>query len=291
MLHKPDPNAHNIEALKALASVLRLGGVVSGVTPLAELAGVGGKITGLLDFMSKRQAKRRADRLEQIVYGILLRLGSSTSTTEQTEEQEDLFYSVLEDAIQEDEAAKLPLYSSFLAWMLKSKPDALSVKVLGEMLQNATYFELWIVHQMILHDRTIKPTTLHTTVYSEMTIPIPEIYSAMHPSSFVDRLKSINLYQFKSTSEVDENYATGQRLASIIWEVSESERNQVQMSMAVHSAMVKLAPELQSIQPANQYGIIFQDVRALASSSPSLTSEQAEELVRQYIQRIKSERA
>ena len=112
---------------------------------------------------SQRKKKRVADRY----YRMYDRLHKRVEKLEEkvfSEQETDLFVSVMQGALADDEAHKEPFYVAVLEWMLKEKPPAVHVRILAGAVQTLSHLELYC----FLHENAGKGGRKHQSDLDEI---------------------------------------------------------------------------------------------------------------------------
>ena len=99
-------------------------------------------IANLWDRITQQREQERRKRFEMIAQ-LLDRRFDGLEVGEGSEEQQNLFLSVLESALKDDEAAKLPMYVAVLEWIMRKWPPAAQVRILADAVRSLSYLELY----------------------------------------------------------------------------------------------------------------------------------------------------
>lgn len=105
-------------------------------------AGVIAEGTKLADRLTQRKSQRKADRLFKL-YQLLEERVEKLEEQVYSEEEVDLFLSLMQSALEDDEEGKEPFYVAVLEWMIKEKPPAVQVRILSDAVRNLSYLELY----------------------------------------------------------------------------------------------------------------------------------------------------
>lgn len=96
----------------------------------------------LADRLRQRKNRKRTERFFRL-FRLLEERVQKLEEQSYTEEQVDLFLSVTENALEDDEDDKEPFYVAVLEWIIKEKPSATHVRILADAVRNLSYMELY----------------------------------------------------------------------------------------------------------------------------------------------------
>ncbi len=156
-----------------VAALIRTMSFASGTVGLLAALGVGAGLPAAAaaaiplgeraaGFLDKRRAKKRGERLEQVVKGMLPRL-AALEERELSEEQADSFLVVLDAAADEDDEQKGPIYEAMAMWVLEKRPPAAEVRIMLNAVRAVTYMDIWCFTEM-MKGHTTKPIDTLMTV-------------------------------------------------------------------------------------------------------------------------------
>jgi len=93
-------------------------------------------------FVFRRDTKKRR-RFEAIVNDVSARLNDHIAEHDFTEDEEDLFLSVVKAWLEEDEEQKQPFYEAVLEWMTRDGPPSMLIRMLSDAVRGLSYVELY----------------------------------------------------------------------------------------------------------------------------------------------------
>lgn len=109
----------------------------------AAAAGVSGGVASVMNHHRERRNDRRRRRLELTMESLSARVADIETSEPMSEELADPFWSVVEDAMSDEEDRKIPFYSMILDWILRDKPPPGLIVQLAFAVKAATYVELY----------------------------------------------------------------------------------------------------------------------------------------------------
>lgn len=146
----------------ALASAFEL-------TTLPALVGIGATVIAegvkLADRLGQQRQRKKADRFIRL-YHLLTERVEKLEEQVYSEEEVDLFLSVMQNALEDDEENKEPFYVAALEWMIKEKPPAVHVRILSDAVRNLSYLELYC----FLAEHSGVSTRLHQSDLDEVVL-------------------------------------------------------------------------------------------------------------------------
>ena len=141
-----DPDeVKDLAAPTATALIAALGAALGVfVTPAAAIpAALGVGAVTLAETIRRRRETKRVRRLETIVTDVQQRLRDHDAEREYTEDEQDLFLTVVRNALDDDEDVKHSMYAAVLEWIVRDSPPSAQVRILADAVRNLSYVELY----------------------------------------------------------------------------------------------------------------------------------------------------
>ena len=140
---EPDDDVKDLALHSAGALAALIGAALGVFLPAAGAGGAAAEVvTGFVGRVRQRTERKNVRRLQLIVRSLDERT-RDLEARDYSEEEEDLFLSVVKAALEDDEAGKEPFYTGVLVWIIEEKPPAPRVRILADAIRSLSYLELY----------------------------------------------------------------------------------------------------------------------------------------------------